>query len=254
MDPNNKKYHLYNKELGFWIGDQDDPTNNDPAFGVTDVPLPNNNLKHVFDEHKNEWLSLNAEEWFKLTSAGSLSKYYDLTNSSDTVNWGNMNNLDYKFLKEPIYQEGLQNGRHLPEIISYKISDTTYSSDGVATLTFNIKVFITAVDQFSNSKLLCIGFETIDGYVSFLGQIKFLDIYKKIDNPVARQPYLINIDNVQLEIPLELLKQNIVTHMFLATFTPAVQMHQQILLSDFADDVLVESTLPVGYALLELDD
>ena len=58
-------FQIYNKKLGFWVGESDFPTQ-DPDFGNTEVPLPGEvgqGITYVFDESIQMWRSYTAKQW-----------------------------------------------------------------------------------------------------------------------------------------------------------------------------------------------
>ena len=58
-------FQIYNKKLGFWVGESDFPTQ-DSNFGNTEVPLPGEvgqGITYVFDESIQMWRSYTAKQW-----------------------------------------------------------------------------------------------------------------------------------------------------------------------------------------------
>ena len=58
-------FQIYNKKLGFWVGESDFPTQ-DSGFGNTEVPLPGEvgqGITYVFDESIQMWRSYTAKQW-----------------------------------------------------------------------------------------------------------------------------------------------------------------------------------------------
>lgn len=58
-------FQIYNKELGFWVGESDIPTQ-DSDLGNTEVPLPGEvgqGFTYAFDESIQMWRSLNEAQW-----------------------------------------------------------------------------------------------------------------------------------------------------------------------------------------------
>ncbi|MCB6839404.1 hypothetical protein LIX87_00035 [Weissella viridescens] len=58
-------FQIYNKKLGFWVGESDFPTQ-DSDFGNTEVPLPGEvgqGITYVFDESIQMWRSYTAKQW-----------------------------------------------------------------------------------------------------------------------------------------------------------------------------------------------
>ncbi|WP_307994788.1 hypothetical protein, partial [uncultured Weissella sp.] len=58
-------FQIYNKKLGFWVGESDIPTQ-DSDLGNTEVPLPGvvgQGITYAFDENIQMWRPYTAEQW-----------------------------------------------------------------------------------------------------------------------------------------------------------------------------------------------
>ena len=66
MDKNGTKgypYHVFNKENGMWLWDQDQASVIDDSFEITNVPVPQDGLNHAFDVTSQVWHSYDQQEW-----------------------------------------------------------------------------------------------------------------------------------------------------------------------------------------------